>query len=338
VIKPIPAPILTQLPPSLIAGTTRYLGGAGGFSGAELWRFDSSSGPMVLRAWPPEHPSAEHLRWLHQQLAKLAKSHIDFVPVPQPFANGQTYLSYEHRLWEFTSWLPGTADYPAHPSAARLQNALTALAQIHLALAPTTPREHAPQIPPTLLERSRLVDRLAHGELDQLAGAVAAQPKNGPLGTLAPQALDRARVALPKLCQQLEAARDVQLPLQPCLRDIWHAHVLFSGTTVTGIVDFGAMRLDTVVGDLTRLLGSLAADDSAAWQLGLAAYESLRPLAQAEQALLPLYDASNMALSPLSWIRWLYLDRRQFPDLAQVQDRFQETLTRQNPYAPPLVA
>ena len=32
------------------------LGGAGGLSGARLWRYRSERGPLVLRAWPPHGP------------------------------------------------------------------------------------------------------------------------------------------------------------------------------------------------------------------------------------------------------------------------------------------
>src|SRR5262249_54862628 len=51
---------------------------------------------------------------------------------------------------------------------------------------------------------------------------------------------------------------------QPCLCDIWHDHVLFSDETVTGVIDFGGVKLDHVTVDLARLLGSLIGDDRTA--------------------------------------------------------------------------
>src|SRR5206468_3640782 len=71
-------------------------------------------------------------------------------------------------------------------------------------------------------------------------------------------------------------------PLQPCLCDPWHDHVLFDGDRLTGIVDYGAAKVDHVSVDLARLLGSLVGDDADAWQRGLGAYRSVRPLAPDE--------------------------------------------------------
>ncbi len=55
----------------------------------------------------------------------------------------------------------------------------------------------------------------------------------------------------------------LKVPIQPCIGDIWHDHILFLGDGVSGLVDFGGMRADTVAGDIARLLGSLVADDPA---------------------------------------------------------------------------
>ena len=46
-----------------------------------------------------------------------------------------------------------------------------------------------------------------------------------------------------------------------------------------------AIRPENVSADVARLLGSLAADDSLAWQIGLGAYEQVHPLSQAERML-----------------------------------------------------
>jgi Ser/Thr protein kinase RdoA (MazF antagonist) len=61
----------------------------------------------------------------------------------------------------------------------------------------------------------------------------------------------------PDLERQLAAHVDRPVPLQPALRDILDEHVLFVGDQVTGIIDFGAMRIESVAGDIARLLGSL---------------------------------------------------------------------------------
>ena len=71
---------------------------------------------------------------------------------------------------------------------------------------------------------------------------------------------------------------DASFALQPCLVDVWHDHVLFTGEEVTGVVDYAAMRLDVPHADLARLLGSLVEDDEAGWRAGLEAYGRWLPV------------------------------------------------------------
>jgi homoserine kinase type II len=103
------------------------------------------------------------------------------------------------------------------------------------------------------------------------------------------------------------------LPLQMCLRDIWHDHVLFTGDRVTGVIDFGCAAFDSPAGDVARLLGSLVGDDRRQWKLGLEAYEAIRPLSAAERDAIAYYDSSGLVLSAANWIRWLAEDRKALP-------------------------
>ena len=63
---------------------------------------------------------------------------------------------------------------------------------------------------------------------------------------------------------------------------------------MSGLIDFGGMRADTVAGDIARLLGSLVADDADGWQTGLAAYDRRRPLSPDERRLVTAFDHSGV--------------------------------------------
>ena len=82
---------------------------------------------------------------------------------------------------------------------------------------------------------------------------------------------------LPRAIGQLAPLSNIALPVQPCIRDIWHDHVLFTGDEVTGIIDFGAMDIDTPATDVARLLGSLVGDDEAGWRTASSAYSADSP-------------------------------------------------------------
>ena len=116
----------------------------------------------------------------------------------------------------------------------------------------------------------------------------------------------------------LRVAASLRVRLQPCIRDIWDQHVLFEGDRVAGIVDFGAMRIDNVATDIQRLLGSMAGNVRDAWERGIKAYSATRELADDERRLIATLDRSTLLLSGMNWLRWLFLENRQFDDFAAV--------------------
>jgi Ser/Thr protein kinase RdoA (MazF antagonist) len=120
----------------------------------------------------------------------------------------------------------------------------------------------------------------------------------------------------------------LSVPIQPAIRDIWRDHVLFLGNDVSGLVDFGALRPESVAADVARLLGSLVGDEAAGWQTGLTAYEAVRPLSSIERRLMTAFDQSGVLLSGLQWLSWVYLDGRIFEDRAAVEARLDELLAR----------
>ena len=116
--------------------------------------------------------------------------------------------------------------------------------------------------------------------------------------------------------------------LQPCLCDIWHDHVLFDGDRVTGLVDYGAMKLDHPAVDLARLLGSLVEDDSEGWATGLAAYRAVRPFSVEEEELTHALDRSGVIAGAATWLRWLYHDGKDFENRAAAGRRLQALINR----------
>jgi homoserine kinase type II len=303
------------------------LGGAGGFSGASFWRIAAPAGKLCLRRWPPEHPSPERLAMIHSVLAHVSRHGFHLAAQPHLTSDGASFVQHDRHLWELTPWLPGRADYRAAPSDARLKAALEALAQFHLAAAAGKGIPSSPAPSPGLSERLGSLHRLQAGECDQ----IEALARRGGW----PEFSDRARewfalyhAAAPNVERQLAAAARLPLPLQPAIRDIWHDHVLFSGDRVSGLVDFGALRIDSPAGDVARLLGSLAQGNPGAWRTGLAAYEQLRPLSPAERQALTVFDCSTVLLSGVNWLRWIFVEGRQFDDRRRVLERFDEHLVR----------
>jgi Ser/Thr protein kinase RdoA (MazF antagonist) len=118
------------------------------------------------------------------------------------------------------------------------------------------------------------------------------------------------------------------LPLQSCLCDVWHDHVLFEGDTVTGLVDFGGVKTDHVAVDLARLLGSLVEDRAELRAAGLEAYRRIRPLSLLEEELISVLDETGTLVGLMTWLKWLYVDIRPFENRASAARRVQALVDR----------
>ncbi|MDB5334415.1 MAG: hypothetical protein JWN70_34, partial [Planctomycetaceae bacterium] len=116
--------------------------------------------------------------------------------------------------------------------------------------------------------------------------------------------------------------------LQPCLRDVWHDHLLFTGEELTGLIDPGACRSENVTTDLARLLGSLVEDDRGEWDFALDCYQQMRPLSLVELRMLRAFDASGVVLSGVTWLDWLLIQQRVFINRARVLERLQTIVRR----------
>ena len=296
------------------------LGSGGGFSGADLWRGEDAGAPLfALKLWP-EAMTAARLEAIHEWMAKA--SHLTFVPevvrTPRP-------PIVEGRVWDLTCWMPGIADFHANPSDLRLVNACEALAQLHRAWRPTSPK-FAPC--PAIERRLRILADWKQNR-ERIAQSFTGSPS---LARPANETLRRGAEAVARLVEPAERvlsqclARPVAV--QPCLCDLWHDHVLFTGDAVTGIVDYGAMKEDHAAVDLARLLGDLVGEDDAKFELGLNAYRAASAASDVASSFVRLLDRTGIACATIVWLlRFLGNSRTIFKTRA-VLDRVARLVAR----------
>jgi homoserine kinase type II len=282
---------------------------------------------LCLRRWPAGHPNQERLDFIQAVLWHVHQEGFRRAPLPLETRHHHGHVWHEGHLWELTPWLPGAADYRERTNPARLSAALKTLAEFHNATASFPIPEPGPAVSPGLTERRERLTGLLAGRAEQLREGLARTdwPDVAPRGRLL---LDLFCQTSRKLLPAVEAASQIAVGLQPCLRDIWHAHVLFEGDRVTGLVDFGSMRPDNVATDIARLLGSMAVDNHDDWQLGLLAYQGVRRLGENELALVEMFDRTAVLMSGLQWLEWICLEQRDFSDPAAVLARVDECLAR----------
>lgn len=303
------------------------LGGGGGFSGASFWRITAPAGRLCLRRWPPEHPTPQRLQYIHAVLRHVQQQGVAGLPCPLETRQGRSFVDCQHHLWELVPWLEGEADRGRVSGPARLVAAMQALARFHAAAASFPSAEAARGPSPALAQRLALLQSLLGGDAQRISAAVSAQ-HGGELVRLARRLLELFELAVPLVARRLEPATRIVVSLQPCIRDIRREHVLYQGDQVSGLIDFGAMSHECAASDIARLLGSLVQDDANLWRQGLAAYLAVNDLEVETQQLIGVFDQTAVLLSGTNWLRWLYLERRQFEDLQGVQERLNQTLQR----------
>ncbi len=312
------------------------LGGAGGFSGAQFWRISTTQGEFVVRRWPHEHPSRERLALIHAVLQFAGQRGMQILPIPVQGRGGTSFVSYAGHLWEVCPWLNGEANFHRQPSDEKLVAAMKSLGTFHQATRDFLPQWSKVQTippswePPAQSALGHRLDRLTalnSAEIRRLSEQVTADTFPG-LAPLAHKFLALVSKVIPTAKADLAPLARLQFPRQPCIGDIWHDHVLFVGDQVTGLVDFGALRIDTPAVDVTRLLDSLVGGNLQKWQFGVDAYQTVRPLVTLEQQAISALVPVGTILAGCNWIRWIYVEHRTFEPQQAVLGRFERLLVR----------
>ncbi|GIW80311.1 MAG: hypothetical protein KatS3mg105_2118 [Gemmatales bacterium] len=304
------------------------LGNRGGFSGAGIWRVESEQGDYCLRRWPAQEPGSNRLRLIHQAQTRAADAGLTFIPRLARTRFGQTWFVHAGRYWELSSWMPGCADFWQRPSVPRIEAACAALARTHLVWS-----KHSFDVGPCpaiqrrlqVARSFRLPQSVPSDFFRQVSGK-GVDPRFGE--QLWQRAVAVVNCHLPSVEPMLAPWAERIFPLQFCFCDIWHDHVLFTDDKVTGIVDFGAVKLDHVAVDLARLLGSMAGDDVFLRQAGIRAYQELRYLTSEELCLVDLLDRTGTIAACANWLHWLASGERSFADTTAVAQRLEQIVRR----------
>ena len=307
------------------------LEGAGGFSGAKFWRIEDDRKAWCLRRWPQSVNGEERrLLWIHRQLHAAYTQGCHFIPVPVISSEKDSLIEHQGFFWQLEPWMPGTADFHSKATQPRLTAAMTALAQFHDSVRSLGIRK---QRSPGLEARKRRLAELYHEtETTRLYHQIriATEEIQGfsQFKDVGHHILNRFQTLASPLFQRLLDASQIPVPTQTVIGDVWHDHVLFSDDTVTGLIDFGTMRMDTPSCDIARLLGSLVGDEQDQWAAGIKAWEATCSLPQEERALIEIFDQTSTLISGINWLQWLFLEQRKFENLEIIIVRLESVARR----------
>ncbi len=300
----------------------------GGLSGAKVWRCQSGLlGPLCVRKWSPTHPTPQRLQFMHDAL-DTARQQVSFVPQVHRDRTGKSFWSANDCLWEVTQWMPGEANYLARPNREKLWSAIDAIVALHAVWSKSDPEaSQETAVSPSVLQRIEMLSQwLVMRDLVEQVGVALRGPVEA---TACMSTVKLLHSRGPQLLEELRHAAEDRVKLHPVVRDIWSDHLLFEDNRVSGIVDFGAMRMDEPATDLSRLLGSLHPFEFDQRLSAIEYYNTQRPTHPVSAAHIDLLDRSGTLLAALQWLQWLILERRKFPmDTKKLMDRWQTALSR----------
>jgi Ser/Thr protein kinase RdoA (MazF antagonist) len=313
---------------------------AGGFSGASVWRIEDGDRTYALRRWPAIGAEPARLHGLHRLLKLVWSQGLDEVAVPLPSASGQSLIRVQGELWQLEPWMPGIANFHADPNSERMEVTMCRLARWHAAarlfvpLEPERPWFESRMAQPVgLSERLLKLTEWQSGPSDTIGRCLTQSVRH--YSTQSASTMDLLLEIYAWVQRIVQPVTETLKPLMvqpvwqhPCLRDIWHDHLLFSGNRLTGLIDPGACRTDHFTADLSRMLGSLLEDDRTAWNKALDIYQTFQPLTLHDWNLLAAYDQSGVILSGVTWLQWLIIGGRTFQDPNVIEARLKIILRR----------
>ncbi len=317
--------VLGRYPGVCRGGRLVALGNRGGFSGARVWRVEVGASAFCLRAWPARQSDPSRLDFVHGLVRRARAAGLVFVPAVVSTVDGRSHTAHADRLWDLTEWLPGRADFHAAPGAERLAAAARALARVHAAWE----NARAPEtgVCPAIVRR--LTAAAEWRELRRSGWRPRRDSADAdPVRPLAERAMPLVDRLVRTIAEQLRPWRERRWPLQPCHCDVWHDHLLFEGDRLTGLVDYGAAKVDHPSVDVARMFGSLVPDDPSAWRNGVAAYRAVRPFGDEEIDLALALDNTGAVIAAATWLRWLYEEFRPFEDRTAVAGRLTALVER----------
>lgn len=307
-----------------------------GFSRSEIWQVRCHDQTYCLKGMPTGDVTSERLAWV-QLLLRYVKQVSPELPLPVAIASGDGlgFMQEAGQFWELTPWLPGMADLAGRADEAMVTQAFQAAAKMHLALEQWGREDGCFAVKPSegvLLRHERLV-KMRSGGIFDLAAALGTAQKRGMRAEIlwgCEQVLSAYWDLHERAFARLEVARHLAVPIFPAVRDLRAEHFLFSkseaGEKLTGVVDFGAMRLDSVMLDLSRLMTTLVPASEELRAVGLKAYREVRELTNEEADLLPALVEGAALHNGLQWVIWLLQEGKVFEDWGAVSRRLQQVV------------
>lgn len=274
-----------------------------GLSKAIVYRIDTLAARYAMKRWPVTM-ERERLQEIHRFQNHLADSEKPFTPGLVKWSNGNTLLEADGVCWEISDWRPGSPiENLGDVDDNQIRQCAEALASIHSrsesygtqAIIPPGLKQRfdgmVAAIRPQTVKRRRFLDSIsAHNKY------LAANVLN--------DIYLRAISVIPSVFEPVKRLSETSTKCFWILRDVWRQHLLFRENRLSGILDFGAARIDWPGLDFVRAFGTLMFESDPRWPIALEHYLNQRPDDSLVLTDLVAIHRASVALSALQWLDW----------------------------------
>lgn len=253
---------------------------SGGLSGAMVFAGVDSSPRFALKLFPKQSANRVHLEAVHRAIIAAQPTHL--VPELVSSRSGVSLVELPAYFCEMATWVPGEPN--RDDSQLRLQNACKALAELHEVW-----RQFDSGVAPfpAVARRLRILREWRTNY------KVTHSPRVNDAERVLPAWIDWAERTLAPLEGNL-------VDVHPCLCDVHREHVLFHPfrSTVSGFIDFTAMKCDHPSVDLARYIGN----DANALQVGLNAYREAGGVPTVTADIITILDRTGTVVAVAYWL------------------------------------
>ena len=259
-----------------------------GLSGRPLVKVSYKEFSFIFKAISQEYREKQFQVWNCLEHVKKRGFNVlpDFVV---PFKGGS--LAYHaHYFWECAKWVPGESlDYQNENSY--LYNSFEILADFHHALSTIKTEKFLASCP--LLKRRSILNDFHEYMLKVKIGEIESD--------FMKEVFHLMEGLLPVVLPKFERINDSK-SVQWCWGDSRLANFIFNNQKVEGIIDFEAMKVNSLEADFARLMADFEPWDDSNWQKALEAYDDFGSL---DVSLAKFYCLSGMACALVRWAKWL---------------------------------
>jgi Ser/Thr protein kinase RdoA (MazF antagonist) len=284
---------------------------SGGFSRNRVWNVRLADFPIEphysLRFWNDQTYSLQRLKDI-LSFHKILKDKQIVVPEPKRWLNNEFVVSGEGGFWTIEEWLPGESlDGIEAVSDELLDQVVACISALHRAgreIGVTTRRSKGVQERIDRIERlkSKVADPTPGDLMQYFVGTPHIDSIKIGFETAHRFVQDQASVWV----RLLNSIQDLPPECHWVMRDLWRENILIAHGRISGIIDFGASRIDWPILELVRCASSFLLPNDPRWQSFLDSYALNLPTKESVSLELVLQlDQVATALSLIYWYEQL---------------------------------